>query len=94
MKDTGKEQNHPSFEDTSASEESFKNPKVNKGEKGMARAEKVRAIRKACATRDVEALAAHATSEGGLLEDDLRQIACKLLWNITVYKGIHACGLN
>ncbi|KAJ5498023.1 hypothetical protein N7453_007074 [Penicillium expansum] len=45
----------------------------------MARAEKVRAIRKACATRDVEALAAYATSEGGLLEDDLRQIAWPIL---------------
>ncbi|KAJ5142769.1 uncharacterized protein N7515_001556 [Penicillium bovifimosum] len=44
-----------------------------------AQAEKARAIREACASRDVEALAAHATSEGGLLEDELRQLAWPIL---------------
>jgi hypothetical protein len=79
MEDTGKEKNHPSSEDISASDGSSKNSKVNEEAKQMARTKKARAIRKACAARDVEALAAHATSEGGLLEDGLRQIACELL---------------
>ncbi|KAF3028426.1 hypothetical protein E8E15_006150 [Penicillium rubens] len=48
---------------------------MNEEAKQMARTKKARAIRKACAARDVEALAAHATSEGGLLDDGLRQIA-------------------
>ncbi|CAG8909482.1 unnamed protein product [Penicillium egyptiacum] len=79
MEDTGKVQNHSSPEDTSASDESSKNSKVNEEAKQMARSKKARAIRKACAARDVEALAVHATSEGGLLEDDLRQIAWPIL---------------
>lgn len=49
-----------------------------------ARATKAEAIRKACGSRDVEALAMHATSEGGLLEDELRQIACE---SITILKA-------
>lgn len=44
-----------------------------------ARAKKASAIRKACASHDVEELIAHATSEGGLLEDQLRQVACRSL---------------
>lgn len=79
MEDTGKEKNHPSSEDISASDEFPKNSKMHEGSSQMARTKKARAIRKACAARDVEALAAHATSEGGLLEDGLRQIACELL---------------
>ncbi|CAG7977457.1 unnamed protein product [Penicillium nalgiovense] len=75
MEDTGKEKNHPSSEDISASDEFSKNSKMYEGSNKMARTKKARAIRKACAARDVEALAAHATSEGGLLEDGLRQIA-------------------
>lgn len=77
MEDTGKEQDYPSPEDISESEESLKNLKGEKEARQMAWAEKARAIRKACETRDVEALAVHATSAGGLLEDDLRQIACE-----------------
>lgn len=42
-----------------------------------ARAKKASAIRKACASHDVKELIAHATSEGGLLEDRLRQVACR-----------------
>ncbi|EKV11190.1 RabGAP/TBC [Penicillium digitatum] len=79
MGDTGKEQCHLHAEDTSTSEELPEKSEVNKGVKRMTQAEKARAIRKACATRDVEALAVHATSEGGLLEDDLRQIAWPIL---------------
>ena len=41
-----------------------------------ARAEKADAIRQACDCHDVEALVSFATSEGGLLEDELRQKAC------------------
>ncbi|CAI7610969.1 unnamed protein product [Penicillium pancosmium] len=40
-----------------------------------ARAEKAQAIRQACDTHDVEALVSYATSEGGLIEDELRQKA-------------------
>ncbi|KAJ5367650.1 hypothetical protein N7541_001591 [Penicillium brevicompactum] len=43
------------------------------------RAKKAIAIRQACASRDVEALIRYATSEGGLLEDELRQIAWPVL---------------
>jgi hypothetical protein len=41
------------------------------------RAEKAQAIRLACDTHDVEALVSYATSEGGLIEDELRRKACK-----------------
>lgn len=88
MGDTGKEQCHLHAEDTSTSEELPEKSEVNKGVKRMTQAEKARAIRKACATRDVEALAVHATSEGGLLEDDLRQIACELLWVIKLHMHV------
>lgn len=43
----------------------------------QARAEKAEAIRKACDSHDVETLVSHATSEGGLLDDELRRKACK-----------------
>ncbi|CAI7638849.1 unnamed protein product [Penicillium discolor] len=79
MEDTGKEQDYPNSEDMSQSEESLKILKEKKEARQMARAEKARAIHKACAMRDVEALAVHATSAGGLLEDDLRQIAWPIL---------------
>jgi hypothetical protein len=42
------------------------------------RAEKSAAIRRACDAGDVEALVSYATSEGGLLEDELRQRACTM----------------
>ncbi|KAJ5543380.1 hypothetical protein N7461_009383 [Penicillium sp. DV-2018c] len=48
---------------------------LRKQEIASAQAEKARAIRQACASRDVNALTALATSEGGLLEDELRQLA-------------------
>lgn len=93
MEDTAKEQDYPGAEDMSESEES---PGKLKGEieaKQMAQAEKARAIRKACAMCDVEALAVHATSAGGLLEDDLRQIACE--FNVVmVYISAPSSGLN
>jgi hypothetical protein len=40
--------------------------------------EKTNAIRLACDTRDIDALITLATSEGGFLQDDLRQLACML----------------
>ncbi|KAJ5085909.1 hypothetical protein N7532_010680 [Penicillium argentinense] len=40
-----------------------------------ARAEKAAAIRRACDDHDVEALVSYATSEGGLVQDELRQKA-------------------
>ncbi|KAJ5601310.1 hypothetical protein N7510_010844 [Penicillium lagena] len=43
------------------------------------RAEKALAIRRACTSRNLDALVVHATSEGGLLHDELRQIAWPLL---------------
>lgn len=46
------------------------------------RAEKAEAIRRACTSRDLDALVEHATSEGGLLDDELRQIACEFFWNL------------
>lgn len=42
------------------------------------RAEKSAAICRACDAGDVEALVSYATSEGGLLEDELRQRACTM----------------
>lgn len=45
--------------------------------KEKARSEKAEAIRQACRSRDTEAIISHAVSEGGLLEDELRQEACK-----------------
>jgi hypothetical protein len=53
-------------------------PSMISQELAKTRAKKTSAIRKACAAQDVEALAMYATSEGGLLEDELRQIACRL----------------
>lgn len=91
--DTGKEQDYPSSEDISEYEESSGKLEGKSEAKQMARAEKARAIRKACATRDVEALAVHATSAGGLLEDDLRQIACEFIV-VMVYNSAHSSGLN
>ena len=40
--------------------------------------EKAEAIRRACDLRDIDALVSHATSEGGLLQDELRRLACML----------------
>ncbi|OQE38907.1 hypothetical protein PENCOP_c007G06212 [Penicillium coprophilum] len=79
MEDTGKEELNSSSEHISASDCSSKDYNVLELAQQLARAEKARAIRKACAVRDVEALAVHATSEGGLLEDELRQIAWPVL---------------
>lgn len=45
-------------------------------QKVEAMANKAEAIRKACDSRDIEALVSYATTEGGLLEDGLRQKAC------------------
>lgn len=39
-------------------------------------AEKREHIRRACAARDLGALVSYATSEGGLLNDELRRSAC------------------
>lgn len=40
--------------------------------------EKEESIHRACDLRDLDALIAQATSEGGFLRDDIRQKACKL----------------
>ena len=40
-------------------------------------AEKADAIRRACDLQDLNALVSYAASEGGFLQDDLRQLACK-----------------
>lgn len=50
---------------------------LNSRLKKKARSAKADAIRQACKSRDLEALAAHGISEGGFLEDELRQMACK-----------------
>lgn len=54
------------------SQESLRTQEIAK-----ARAEKAEAIRQACDAHDMEALVSHATSEGGLIEDELRQRICK-----------------
>jgi len=36
-------------------------------------------IRRACQEHDVKALVEYATSKDGLVDDDLRQLACRLL---------------
>lgn len=56
-----------------SSEGSLKSKQTNK-----ARAEKPEAIRQACDSRDIEALVSYATTEGGLLEDEVRRRACKV----------------
>lgn len=43
----------------------------------QARANKAEAIRKACDSCDIDALVSYATTDGGLLEDGLRQRACQ-----------------
>lgn len=62
-----------------ASDESSGNPLKSKPT-NKARAEKSEAIRQACDSRDIEALVSYATTEGGLLEDELRRRACKVQW--------------
>lgn len=54
--------------------------------KEKARSEKAEAIRQACRSRDTDAIISHAVSEGGLLEDELRQEACKSQMEI-VYRA-------
>lgn len=48
--------------------------------------EKAEAIRRACDFRDIDALVSHATSEGGLLKDELRRLACMLPTSLLVFK--------
>ena len=45
-------------------------------QKAKARAEKAETIRQACDARDIGTLISSATTEGGLLDDELRQRAC------------------
>lgn len=59
----------PSPPDSSAGAENSKGP-------AQAQLEKSTAIIRACDEQDVKALVSHATSKGGLLNDDLRQRAC------------------
>lgn len=40
---------------------------------------KAEAIRRACDLRDLNALVSYAASEGGLLQDELRRLACMYL---------------
>lgn len=47
-------------------------------------AEKAESIRRACDLRDVDALVSYATSEGGLLRDDIRRTACQSLLHAMV----------
>ncbi|CAI7575495.1 unnamed protein product [Penicillium bialowiezense] len=67
--------------DLGETEEKTEDPILSVREKEIleARAKKVGAIRQACASHDVEALIRYATSEGGLLEDELRQIGWPIL---------------
>lgn len=49
--------------------------------------EKTDGIRQACDLRDLDALVSYATSEGGYLRDDLRQLACKSIrWELQTDK--------
>ncbi|KAJ5106468.1 hypothetical protein N7456_003143 [Penicillium angulare] len=59
------------------SEVSSKDPDALLKEKAYS--DKADSIRQACRDRDIEALASHAISEGGLLEDELRRIAWPIL---------------
>lgn len=80
MEPPGDEQNEPHLTGEPKMEPcETKESTLSMKEKEMlrARAKKASDIRKACASHDVEELVRHATSEGGLLEDELRQIACK-----------------
>ncbi|KAJ5934316.1 hypothetical protein N7466_003863 [Penicillium verhagenii] len=61
----------------SSSDLDEKSPEEQMKEK--ARSEKVEAICQACNSRDMERLVAYAVSEGGLLEDELRQKAWPIL---------------
>lgn len=52
--------------------------KASQGDKSVPlRDQKEHDIRQACDLRDIDTLIRHATTEGGLLEDDLRRLACK-----------------
>ncbi|KAJ5084681.1 hypothetical protein NUU61_009260 [Penicillium alfredii] len=66
---------------SAASEQSLRLRQISE-----ARAEKAEAIRHACDSHDLKALISHATTEGGLLEDELRQIA----WPILLQSDEHA----
>jgi hypothetical protein len=85
MEEAGNEQNEPSFaampeNDCNGCSDETKEPRPSLESQELAntRSKKASAIRKACEAQDVEALAVHATSEGGLLEDEIRQLACRL----------------
>ncbi|CAG8925683.1 unnamed protein product [Penicillium salamii] len=82
MEHPGDEQNEPHLTGEPKMEPcETKESTLSMREKEMlrARAKKASDIRKACASQDVEELVRHATSEGGLLEDELRQIAWPIL---------------
>ena len=66
------------FGNEKISDSSLKNSEesLNTQQFKKVRAEKADAIRQACDSHDVEALVSFATSDGGLLEDELRQKAC------------------
>lgn len=70
-------------ESLSSSKGSEENLKIQQAEN--ARAEKAEAIRHACETRDVEKLVSFATSEGGLIDDELRQMACEYFTRLLSY---------
>lgn len=50
-------------------------------------AEKVVGIRRACDLRDLDALVLFAASEGGYLQDELRQLACKSISRVLPFDG-------
>lgn len=65
---------------TTVSDEEIPAPLESPAERVSSKvAEKAGAIRRACDLRDFDALASYAASEGGLLQDELRQLACKPL---------------
>ncbi|KAJ0422456.1 hypothetical protein BJY00DRAFT_280184 [Aspergillus carlsbadensis] len=71
---------HPAKSASSESERDLTAEVVEYGSKEQSARndDKIYAIRLACDTRDIDALITLATSEGGFLQDDLRQLACML----------------
>jgi hypothetical protein len=69
----------------SESRNSFPDPEsIQNGKLAAVLAEKEDAIRRACKMRDLDALVSYASSEGGFLRDDLRQLACKSQMEMSV----------
>lgn len=80
---------HSDNEKLSGSTSGSSQESLNSQLKKKVRSEKADAIRHACKSRDLEALAAHGISEGGFLEDELRQMACKDFYYHTIHYEIY-----